>query len=358
MGEPGTILVVDDQPENVGLLVDLLGSEGHRVLVALDGAAALERLARTSPDLVILDVMMPGLDGYEVCRRIRASADTKHLPVIFMSALADTSARVRGLEVGAADFVSKPFRQEEVLARVRTHLELGRLHRDLEERNRQLRAFAHTVAHDLKGPLAVVQMSLQGLRRTGGDEPERPARWQRSLDRALRGAAECVGTVDTLLLLAETSHRAVEPAPIDMAGLVSDLLDGAVGELARSRGAKLELGDLPPSLGHAAWLRQVWANLLDNACKHGGPAPRVQIDGQALTGGRVRYRVRDFGPGVASEVTSALFQPFERRHEGDVEGQGLGLTLVLEVVERLGGCVGVESPAGGGARFWFELRSV
>ena len=347
----GTILVVDDQPENIRVLVDLLGGEGHRVLAARDGPAALERIRRGRPDLVILDVMMPGMDGYEVCRCIREEHDLRHVPVIFMSALTDTAARVRGLEAGAADFVSKPLRQEEVLARVRTQIELGRLHRGLEERNRRLKAFAHTVAHDLKGPLAVIRMSLDRLRasRALGD------RERRSVDRSWRGAGECIGTVDALLLLAETTQGEVEVSPVDMAGLVRELLDGATGALARQRGAEVEVEELPSAVGHGPWLRQVWVNLLDNACKYAGEAPRVRVSASAPAGGRVRYQVTDSGPGVAEDQVEGLFLPFERRHEGEVSGHGLGLTLVREVIVRLGGEVGVQRAEGGGACFWFEL---
>ena len=351
MKPSGTILVVDDQPENIRVLVGLLGLQGHRVLAARDGPSALERLRRARPELVILDVMMPGMDGYEVCRRIRADGSLRHVPVIFMSALTDTAARVRGLEAGAADFLSKPFQQEEVLARVRTQLELGRLTRGLHERNQQLRAFAHTVAHDLKGPLAVVRMSLDRLGRAGGlDE-----RGRKSVDRAQRGASECIGAVDALLLLAETSQGEVEVAPVDMAALVATLLEGTTGELVRARGASIEVGVLPPAPGHGPWLRQVWVNLLDNACKYGGEPPRVEVAGAAAGEGRIRYSVRDFGPGVDPERAAGLFLPFQRRHEGDVPGHGLGLTLVREVVTRLGGEVGVEAPDGGGALFWFDL---
>lgn len=115
------------------------------------------------------------------------------------------------------------------------------------------------------------------------------------------------------------------------------------------------MAELPRALGHGPWLRQVWANLLDNACKYGGEAPRVEVIGEDAGEGRVRYAVRDHGPGVDPERASGLFRPFQRRHEGDVSGYGLGLTLVREVVARLGGAVGVEAPDGGGALFWFEL---
>jgi DNA-binding NtrC family response regulator len=134
----GKILVVDDTPANIAVLLDYLSRQGFTVLVARDGESALENVAISQPDLLLLDVMMPGLDGYETCRRLKANPASRDIPVIFMTALSDTSDKIRGFEVGAVDFVTKPFQHEEVLARVNTHLALRKLRRELETANEQL----------------------------------------------------------------------------------------------------------------------------------------------------------------------------------------------------------------------------
>ncbi|MCF3652059.1 sigma-54-dependent transcriptional regulator [Synoicihabitans lomoniglobus] len=131
--EHGSILVVDDTPANVAVLFDTLANAGFDVRVARNGVAALRQIVHEAPDLVLLDVMMPELDGYETCRRLRAVASTRHLPVIFMTALSDTADKVKGFEAGATDFVTKPFQAEEVLARVKTQLALRALQQDLEQ---------------------------------------------------------------------------------------------------------------------------------------------------------------------------------------------------------------------------------
>jgi len=128
------ILIVDDNANNTKVLFELLKQSGYRVLVAKSGESALERLQSVSPDLIVLDVMMPGIDGFETCRRLKAEPATQNIPVIFMAALADTTDRVRGLALGAADYITKPFQGEEVLARVNTHLRLHHLNRELERR--------------------------------------------------------------------------------------------------------------------------------------------------------------------------------------------------------------------------------
>jgi DNA-binding NtrC family response regulator len=133
-----TVIIVDDKPTNLGVLFDCLHSAGFRVLVAQDGASAVEQAEHVRPDIILLDIRMPGLNGYETCRRLKQSANTEQIPVIFMTALSETQDKVRAFAVGGVDYVTKPFQHEEVLARVRTHLGIQRLQRQLSERNTRL----------------------------------------------------------------------------------------------------------------------------------------------------------------------------------------------------------------------------
>ena len=133
-----TILIVDDTPANVGVLADYLEDQGFRVVVAQDGEEGLKRAEFVRPDLVLLDVMMPGIDGFETCRRLKAAEQTREIPVIFMTALTDTGSVVTGFGVGGVDYVSKPLQVEEVLVRVTTHLSLRNLHKQLTEQNLRL----------------------------------------------------------------------------------------------------------------------------------------------------------------------------------------------------------------------------
>ena len=153
----GAILVVDDTPTNVSLLMEVLGRDGFKVLVARDGESALEQALYAPPELILLDVMMPGLDGYETCRRLKADPRTAAVPVIFMTALSDVHDKVRAFEAGAADYVSKPFQHEEVLARVRAHLSLSRLRRELEQANQQLEQRVVERTRDLEHALEDVK---------------------------------------------------------------------------------------------------------------------------------------------------------------------------------------------------------
>uniref|UniRef100_B8HNV1 Response regulator receiver modulated diguanylate cyclase n=1 Tax=Cyanothece sp. (strain PCC 7425 / ATCC 29141) TaxID=395961 RepID=B8HNV1_CYAP4 len=136
--ESGTVLIVDDSPASLGILSDLLETAGFEVWVARSGISAIEKLNHALPDLILLDVMMPGLDGFETCRRIKANEQLQDLPIIFMSSLSDTVDKVKGLQLGGVDYITKPFQQEEVLARIRVHLKLKKLTRALEEKNLKL----------------------------------------------------------------------------------------------------------------------------------------------------------------------------------------------------------------------------
>lgn len=136
--EIGTILVIDDNPTNLQVLYKALSDRGYDVLVEMDGKSGIELVKNSPPDLILLDVMMPGIDGFETCRRLQADPLTKEIPIIFMTALSDTVDKVKGLSLGAVDYISKPFQQEEVLARIKVHLKLRRLSLQLAEQNQQL----------------------------------------------------------------------------------------------------------------------------------------------------------------------------------------------------------------------------
>ena len=159
----GVVLAVDDTPGNLRVLLEALGADGHEVLVATDGASGVETARYAQPDLILLDVMMSGMNGYETCAELKKDERTNRIPIIFMTALSETSEKVRAFEMGAVDYITKPFEHSELLARVATHLTVSRLTRDLERRNHELEdlnllknEFMGMAAHDVRNPLASV----------------------------------------------------------------------------------------------------------------------------------------------------------------------------------------------------------
>ena len=133
-----TILIIDDNPANLGLLFDYLETKGFKVLIDTDGTSALKAIKHAKPDIILLDILMPGADGFEICRRLKSNFKTCDIPVIFMTALTDSADEVKGLELGAVDYITKPLQVEKVLARVTTHLTIRSLQKQLLEKNKKL----------------------------------------------------------------------------------------------------------------------------------------------------------------------------------------------------------------------------
>src|SRR5688572_12162289 len=160
-----TILIVDDTPANLGVLVETLGAAGYKLMVAEDGEEALAQTFQTQPDLILLDVMMPGIDGFETCLRLKARDATRDVPVLFMTALNETADKVKAFAAGGVDYITKPIEHEEALARVRTHLTLRQLRRELEEQLALKERFMRMASHDLRNPIYLIMMAGELARR-------------------------------------------------------------------------------------------------------------------------------------------------------------------------------------------------
>ena len=357
-----TLLIVDDKPQNLRLISDFLAEQGFELMLTRNGPQALERARRAQPELVLLDLRMPEMDGFEVCRRLKADPATADIPVIFMTAVDDTAHKVEGFSLGAVDYITKPIQREELLARIQHHLQLHRLQQelytktqDLALKNAELEAYAHTIAHSLKTPLASAARFLEILFKF---KNERLSEEQRHLvQQALAALAISAGAVETLLLLSTVSQQSVELQPLDMAQLVAQALS-QLSELQASTHASVELAPTwPAALGYAPWVGEVWVNLLSNALKYGGSPPRLVLGGVA-DGAQARFWVRDNGQPLTEAERRKVFVPFTRLHRERAEGHGLGLATVQRIVSKLGGSVAVDAVAGGGNEFSFTLPAV
>ena len=253
----GEILIVDDTPVNLQLLTRILTKRGYEVRAVLNGARALASVEAAPPDLILLDVMMPEMDGYEVCRHLKASGETHDIPVIFISALEDVEDKVKAFEVGGVDYVTKPIQVTEVLARVQTHLTLRRAKTELEKhvqelvrtntelraRNEELDAFAHTVAHDIRNPVNSILDYAYLLQEHYVDmtDAER-AEFVHSL---MRTSQKIDAIIESLLLLAGVRKAEVQLEPLDMAPIVAEAQNRLVGMIEDYQ-AKIVLPDTWP----------------------------------------------------------------------------------------------------------------
>lgn len=357
-----TILIVDDNATNLDVLFHHLDGAGLEILVAEDGLEAVERAKRTQPDLILLDVMMPGLDGFETCRQLKNDPKTQHIPVIFMTAIANIESKVMGFAVGGVDYITKPFQLEEVLARVNSHLTILKLQRDLQAqarelqaRNEELDAYARTVAHDLAGPAGRIMGFAELLAQEAGVMPaEELQEYAGIISRSARKMNEII---IALLLLARVRHQEVARRPVDMALILPDVLARLAERLNEYQPELIIAADWPIALGYAPWIEEVWVNYLSNALKYGGRPPRVELGATIEANHMARFWIRDNGPGLSPSEQTRLFTPFTRLHSGRIEGHGLGLSIVRRIIEKLGGQVGVESDGipGRGSCFSFTL---
>lgn len=394
----GVLLIIDDTPGNVKLLMNFLTRAGFKVLVAKEGEQGIKIVQSLHPDLILLDVMMPEMDGFEVCRVLKSNPETQSIPIIFMTALTDLIDKVRGFQVGAADYITKPVHYEEVLARINTHLNLCRLQQqlqkqnevllyeinlrkeieaslqltnnllaertvelqkqttELEQRNMELDAFAHTVAHDLKTPLTGIIGVTELLKDDFDNYPCLDMDFKSQFHLLEVAGDQMANIIDGLLLLAGISRQiTIEIHPLDMASIVNNVLEGQSFIIKHYQGEIYLPSHWLTAQGYSPWIKEVWMNYLSNALKYGGRPPRLEFGSDFQTGGMVRFWVRDNGYGLTPEAQSKLFTPFSRLHQQRIEGHGLGLSIVKHIVEKLGGQVGIESAPAQGSLFYFTL---
>jgi len=357
---PADILIVDDTPANLQLLAGMLRERGYKVRPAPGGETALRAAAASPPDLVLLDITMPGMDGYEVCRRLKADPRLRDIPVLFISALTETDDKVRAFQAGGVDYVGKPFQLEEVEARVRTHLELRRHRLELENNYARLTeleklrdSLTHMVAHDMKSPLLAVQLSLDVLRFS---LPREDAGITEILETARASLNSVVQMITQMIDVSrlEAGQLLLERAPADLGEIAEEML-AKHRPLATER--KLALDAPAPVTAEidADLIRRVLANLVGNAIKFTRSTGHVTVSVRA-DGAVARVEVRDDGPGIAPELHAKIFEKFGQVQDHKAHlGSGLGLTFCKMAIEAHGGAIGVLSTQGSGSTFWFTV---
>ena len=362
---PANILIIDDTPANLQVLASMLDDQGHYARPVNSGAMGLQAAQLSPPDLILLDIQMPGIDGFETCRQLKADAKTKDIPVIFISALNNTRDKLEAFRAGGVDYISKPFHLEEVQARVDVQIELQRfrqrdqqLIKEQAQLIAELDAFSHTVAHDLKTPLSVITgyAELLTLSRDLVSEEKRAD----ITNKIMIGSTRMNRIINALLLLANVRKAEdLQMEPVDMRLVLPEVMARMELMIADYKPEFIMPESWPMGMGYAPWIEEVWANYASNAIKYGGRPPRIEFGADEPVDGMIRYWIKDNGNGIAAAEQENLFTPFTRLASiRTLEGHGLGLSIIQRIAQKMSGEVGVESTVGEGSLFYFTLPAV
>jgi len=343
-----TILIVDDTLANLLLLERALTGRGYNAKPVPCGKLALQSARAEPPDLILLDIAMPDMDGYEVCTQLKADAALKDIPVIFISALDQTIDKVKAFSVGGVDYVTKPFQLEEVYARVRTHLQLRRLEKLRDD-------LTHMVVHDLRNPLTVILGFLDFLE--VDDTQQLSVSTRKLVPLARRSAEELLNMIGSILDVSKmgVGEMKLQCEPFDL----DTLIQAVVATNQPLPGNRTVTLNAPESLhtvtADASSIRRVLQNLLSNALHYTPPGGDVHIV-VTPADNEIRVAVTDTGPGIAPEYHERIFAKFGQvENRNHCLGTGLGLTFCKMAIEAHGGHIGVESEVGQGSTFWFAL---
>ena len=360
------LLVVDDVQTNVLLLKALLGKEGYGILVANNGQEALEVIRNENPDLILLDVMMPGMDGFEVAERLKSEEFRCEIPIIFMTALDDTQSIVNGFKLGVGDFISKPFRKEELMVRIKHQLSLVAARRIIEEKNEELRKtiagrdkMYSVIAHDLRSPMASMKMLLNTIMMSVEKDKIDPDIFD-MLEMSNKTSEEVFSLLDNLLkwTKSQLGKLTVIPQKLDISGLADGVVE-VTNSVAEVKHIKLIRTDHESFFVYVdiEMIKSILRNLISNAVKFSNPDSEIKV-GIKAEDGKVIVSVTDSGKGIKKEDQHKLLKDsthFTTYGTNSEEGSGLGLLLCRDFARKNGGELWFESEENLGSVFSFSL---
>jgi len=365
----GNILLVDDTPDNLRLLSTMLTEQGYEVRSVINGAMALMGVQAEPPDLILLDINMPQMNGYEVCQQLKSGDRTREIPVIFISALEDVLDKVKAFAVGGVDYITKPFHVEEVLARIENQLTICRLQKQLKSQNAQLQQqmlelqelnslkeeFLHAVSHDLRTPIMGTLLVLKNLQSKSGETVP----ISRSiLERMIHSSDRQLNLLNSLLEAHSNEMRGILLCcePVQLNPMIQDLTADLEPLFTKNQVKLINLIplDLPCVNGDTLQLRRVFENLLTNALNHNPPGLTLTL--RAIVEEEMIYcTVEDNGVGIERSHCDLLFERYVRGSRTRSIGVGLGLYLCRQIITAHGGQIGVNSTPGTGTTFWLTL---
>lgn len=353
------VLIVDDVTRNIQVVGSILRKSNYNVAYAQNGERAIELALENDYDLILLDVMMPEMNGFEVCEKLKADEKTKHIPVIFLTAKTDSESILKGFELGGVDYITKPFNSTEMLARVKTHLSLKRTQEELRESNKAKDKFFSILAHDLKNPLGtfrnVTQVLNENYNFLGEDDRKQ------LIETISQTSSMLYELLENLLNWSRTQTGGIQfnPSELNLAWAVNNNID-----LIKSTAANksIEIVSKVPKdtfvYADTNMVNTVFRNLLTNAIKFTPEKGVVTISTSNHQDNYLRVSIKDTGIGIDENDLDKLFR-IDVHHSSfgthQESGTGLGLILCKEFILKHGGDIWVESIAGNGSVFHFTL---
>ncbi|MEM9120190.1 MAG: response regulator [Cyanobacteria bacterium P01_F01_bin.56] len=356
------ILVVDDTPDNLRLLSAILSRKKYEVRKSLNSKNAITSVKADAPDLILLDIKMPEIDGYETCKILKSDPKTQAIPIIFISALDDALDKVRAFEIGGADYISKPFQDAEVLARIENQLHLRDLQLRLEiqnqeliQSNQDLEQFAHIVSHDLQQPLQsiigyakILGLQYPELLDTGAGQ---------YLEKILNASNRMNILIKDLLSYATVGKERDALKLVDCNEILAEAI-GNLSMLIKEKKANVVYSEMPKVFGRKVQLVQLFQNLMGNSLKFTRPEviPEINITVSFESESYWMFAFKDNGIGIENDAINMIFQTFQRLHDNDeYPGSGIGLATCKKIVENHSGDIWVESVKGEGSTFFVKF---
>ncbi len=360
------ILIIDDNPTNIRVAAKILRKKNYNISFAQSGRDALQKARSINFDTILLDIMMPEMDGYEVCEKLKRNPDTRKVPVIFLTAKIETENIVKAFELGGADYVTKPFNSQELLARVETQVRLKKSLESLESVNNDLLEANNTkdkmfsiISHDLLGPIGNIKESLEVI--VGGEVIMDRKNMQDFLHSVWASVNSSYSLLENLLFWARNQQGklAYKPKQINLTSLVNDtfhLLEGVAGQKSITLVSNLSEKQMVFADRNA--VKTILRNLMSNAIKFTPLNGSLTVDAKDTDDGYLLISVADTGIGMDQKTKDNLFQKFKNEPRWGTEGEkgiGLGLVITQEFVEKHGGTIWVKSEEGRGSTFYFTL---
>jgi two-component system, sensor histidine kinase and response regulator len=352
------VLVVEDKVVNLSVLMKLLNEIGLNITIAPDGEVALNLIPRLKPDLILLDIMLPEMDGFEVCIKVKADEATKNIPIIFITGKTDNEDIMRGFAVGGVDYITKPFNPNETLARVQTQLKLQAVTKQLienskrlEESNKELEDFCSVASHDLKAPLRKIMYFEDRLSEECSEFLDETGK--KYLSKIQVSTHRMGQFIDDLLEFSKITFATKEFKPVDLNIIVQKVLENLEVHIKQVNGT-VNVQKLPTVEANPLQLSQIFLNLISNALKFSRKdvAPIINVQSERTGDGAIKIMVQDNGIGIDCRSLKRIFNPFQRLNDNNAyEGSGMGLAICKKIVDRYQGTIEVESQLGQGTQF-------